>query len=207
MPSSMATWWRSCDSRWPLDLATMPRIAPRLAWPQGGSFHGSVPDSCSGYTPETWARLTPEPRRPAEAGRHHRCDPTAGAPSWHSARPCCPGDPGHIGRCGATADYVVVAEQGASSSAVKAAVKAAGGKVTGRNAAIGTYTATGPLRIHPRRQRVVRGRLGRAREADRLHPRGQTREGPRARRRRHRGRQRTRQRAGQEAGRRLDGRP
>jgi subtilisin family serine protease len=45
---------------------------------------------------------------------------------------------------GATADYVVVAERGASSSAVKAAVKAAGGKVTGRNAAIDTYSATGP---------------------------------------------------------------
>ena len=43
-----------------------------------------------------------------------------------------------------TADYVVVAEQGASSSAVKAAVKAAGGKVTSRNAAIDTYAATGP---------------------------------------------------------------
>jgi subtilisin family serine protease len=45
---------------------------------------------------------------------------------------------------GQTADYVVVAEPGASSSAVKAAVKAAGGKVTGQNAAIDTYSATGP---------------------------------------------------------------
>jgi subtilisin family serine protease len=45
---------------------------------------------------------------------------------------------------GATADYVVVAEQGASSSTVKAAIKAAGGKVTGRNVAIDTYSATGP---------------------------------------------------------------
>ena len=45
---------------------------------------------------------------------------------------------------GATADYVVVAERGASSSAVKAAIKAAGGKVTGQNAAIDTYSATGP---------------------------------------------------------------
>ena len=43
-----------------------------------------------------------------------------------------------------TADYVVVAEPGASSSAVKAAIKAAGGKTTGRNAAIDTYSATGP---------------------------------------------------------------
>ncbi len=45
---------------------------------------------------------------------------------------------------GDTADYVVVAEQGASSSAVKAAVKAAGGKVTGQNAAIDTYSVTAP---------------------------------------------------------------
>jgi subtilisin family serine protease len=45
---------------------------------------------------------------------------------------------------GESADYVVVAERGAAASAVKAAVAAAGGKVTGRNAAIGTYTASGP---------------------------------------------------------------
>ena len=45
---------------------------------------------------------------------------------------------------GGTADYVVVAERGASNSAVKAAITAAGGRVTGRNAAIDTYTATGP---------------------------------------------------------------
>ena len=45
---------------------------------------------------------------------------------------------------GPTADYVVVAERGASNSAVTAAIEAAGGKVTGRNAAIDTYSATGP---------------------------------------------------------------
>ena len=45
---------------------------------------------------------------------------------------------------GAKADYVVVAESGASASAVRAAVAAAGGRVTGHNAAIGTYTVTGP---------------------------------------------------------------
>jgi lantibiotic leader peptide-processing serine protease len=45
---------------------------------------------------------------------------------------------------GAKADYVVVAEAGASSSAVRAAIATAGGTVTGHNAAIGTYTATGP---------------------------------------------------------------
>jgi subtilisin family serine protease len=45
---------------------------------------------------------------------------------------------------GETADYVVVAEQGASSSAVKAAISAAGGRITGHNAAIGTYTVTAP---------------------------------------------------------------
>ncbi len=45
---------------------------------------------------------------------------------------------------GAQADYVVVAERGASASAVRAAVAAAGGRVTGHNAAIGTYTAIGP---------------------------------------------------------------
>ena len=43
-----------------------------------------------------------------------------------------------------SADYIVVAEQGASAAAVKAAVRAAGGKVTSQNSAIGTYAATGP---------------------------------------------------------------
>jgi subtilisin family serine protease len=52
--------------------------------------------------------------------------------------------PGTSVGAGPTAEYVVVAEPGASSSAVKAAIKAAGGKTTGRNAAIDTYSATGP---------------------------------------------------------------
>jgi len=45
---------------------------------------------------------------------------------------------------GETAEYVVVAERGASSSAVTAAIAAAGGRVTGRIAAIDVYSATGP---------------------------------------------------------------
>src|SRR5688572_22236613 len=45
---------------------------------------------------------------------------------------------------GPTADYVVVAEQGASGSAVKAAIRAAGGRGTGQNRAIHTYTVRAP---------------------------------------------------------------
>ena len=45
---------------------------------------------------------------------------------------------------GTTAIYVVVAEDGASSKAVRDAIAAAGGTVTARNAAIGTYTVTAP---------------------------------------------------------------
>jgi lantibiotic leader peptide-processing serine protease len=47
---------------------------------------------------------------------------------------------------GETAEYVVVAERGASAAAVKAAVASAGGRITGRNGALDTYTATAPAR-------------------------------------------------------------
>jgi subtilisin family serine protease len=44
----------------------------------------------------------------------------------------------------AATEYVVLAESGASGSAVLAAIAAAGGTVTDRNAAIGTYTVVAP---------------------------------------------------------------
>jgi lantibiotic leader peptide-processing serine protease len=45
---------------------------------------------------------------------------------------------------GARTDYLVVAEAGASDAAVVAAISAAGGTVTGREAALGVFKATGP---------------------------------------------------------------
>jgi subtilisin family serine protease len=45
---------------------------------------------------------------------------------------------------GAQAEYTVVAETGASAADVERAIRAAGGTVTGRNAAFGTYQAMGP---------------------------------------------------------------
>jgi subtilisin family serine protease len=49
-----------------------------------------------------------------------------------------------IGAGGAQTDYTVVAEKGASAAEVERAIRAAGGTVTGSNAAIGTFTAKGP---------------------------------------------------------------
>src|SRR5262245_44497027 len=44
----------------------------------------------------------------------------------------------------AQAEYTVVAESGASAADVERAIRAAGGTVTGRNTAIGTFRAKGP---------------------------------------------------------------
>ncbi|HEX5013261.1 MAG TPA: S8 family serine peptidase [Candidatus Limnocylindrales bacterium] len=49
-----------------------------------------------------------------------------------------------MGAGGAQTEYTVVAEDGASAADVERAIRAAGGTLTGRNAAIGTYVATGP---------------------------------------------------------------
>src|SRR5262245_37830346 len=51
---------------------------------------------------------------------------------------------GAVAADGAQTDYVVIAEIGASAADVVAAITAAGGTVTGRNEAIGTFQATGP---------------------------------------------------------------
>ena len=45
---------------------------------------------------------------------------------------------------GGEADYVVLGESGASASDVVSAINAAGGTVTGKNAAVGTFRVTGP---------------------------------------------------------------
>jgi subtilisin family serine protease len=47
---------------------------------------------------------------------------------------------------GGRVEYVVLAEPGASSADVERAIAAAGGTITGRNAAIGTFTVLGPAR-------------------------------------------------------------
>ena len=57
------------------------------------------------------------------------------------------GAPGAVlgsGAADAQTEYVVLAESGASASAVVQAIDAAGGTVTGRNSAIGTFTVLAP---------------------------------------------------------------
>ncbi|WP_433269324.1 S8 family serine peptidase [Actinosynnema sp. CS-041913] len=45
---------------------------------------------------------------------------------------------------GETADFTVVVEEGANAAAARAAVTAAGGRITGENSAVGTLTVTAP---------------------------------------------------------------